>query len=133
MNIKLKFWDSERKIMLESAVSQVTAFRNYINLAAPTGFSDCPNQPEAGRYIPIASTFKKDKNGVEIWSDSRVLFEYEKATGIVSEPKECLIMYENDNACFSIVPADHSDEFEGFPLFAIEADFLEVIGSVYED
>ena len=60
MKLKVKFWDTERNFFLESAISCVTAFRNYMDIPAETRFSDCQNQPEKLRYIPVLYTWIND-------------------------------------------------------------------------
>lgn len=132
MNFKIKFWDTERKIMLESNISCVTAFRNYLDVAAEPRFSDCNNQPEKNRYIPLLFTGAMDINNKEIWEDDTVLFDIEeiKNEAVFQSSIKCRIIYDVQQACFCLKPFELSD-FDGYPLFAI-GNSLEKIGNIYE-
>lgn len=131
MNIKkIRFWDTENKMMLTSAVSCVTAFRNYINVAAPSGFSDIDNQPKQGKYVPMLCTGKKDKNDREIWEGDLVLLCMNM--GGMEVKLKSIIVYDESEAMFCVEPIEDNKEHDSAPLLGLK-DEIEVIGNVYEN
>jgi len=128
-NLKLKFWDTDRKMMLESNVSCVTAYRNYLDVAAETRFSDCNNQAEQNRYIPIL-LIGKDNKGTDIYTGDKVLIDlnniYDKDLKV-----ECEITYDENECCFCAMPTENNEHFITMPLFGIMSE-VQKIGNKYE-
>ena len=129
MKLKIKFWDTERKFFLESAISCVTAFRNYMDIPAETRFSDCPTQPEKMRYIPVIYTGFHDFWDGDIcemslgdfWNDSKY-----KRTSI-----KCLILFDSNFGWWALMPFVPLDNFDGFPLCRC-VKYIKKVGNKFE-
>ena len=130
MKLKIKFWDTERKFFLESAISCVTAFRHYMDIPAETRFSDCPNQPEKIRYIPVIHTgFDDFWDGDIVELSLGDLFNDLKNKGSYCK---CLIYFDLKIGWWTIMPISPVANFDGFPLFKCIA-HLQKIGTKFEN
>ena len=130
MKLILKFWDNERKIMLESPQSVLTAFRNYINIAGFTHFSDCDNQPNSKNTNHYFS-LEKDSKGVELFTTDVVKIRLDVITQ--NPVQSCvygIIDYDEKECCFC-ARVLQGEEFELLPLFGI-MDAIEKIGNEYD-
>ena len=129
MKLKVKFWDTERNFFLESAISCVTAFRNYIDIPAETRFSDCPNQPEKMRYIPVLFTWIND-----LWQGDIVEVDLLKFWGedeFDGKLIRCEVVFDYVNGWWAVIPFKPEYDFDGFPLAALK-DNVSKIGNKYE-
>ncbi|MBN2744501.1 MAG: hypothetical protein JXR39_11470 [Marinilabiliaceae bacterium] len=129
MKLKIKFWDTERKFFLESAISCVTAFRNYMDIPAETRFSDCPNQAEKMRYIPVLHTGIKD-----LWQGDIVdvdLFGYWGDSDLKDAKVRCVVKWDSEFGCWSVIPDIPHSDFDGMILSGIK-DHLSRVGNVFE-
>ena len=130
MKLKVKFWDTERNFFLESAISCVTAFRNYLDIPAETRFSDCPNQPEKLRYIPVLFTWIN-----ELWQGDIVEVDLMKFWGedeFEGKSIRCEIVFDYINGWWAVIPFEPAYDFDGFPLAALK-DNVAKIGNKYEN
>ncbi len=129
MKLKLKFWDTERKFMLESNVSCVTAFQNYLGQAACSGFSDCNFTPEKDRYIPLIK-IGIDNKGNDLFIHDLVSVDlnniYDKDLKV-----KCEIVYDEKECCFCVNPIENIEHLIPMPLFGIMSE-IERIGCKYE-
>ena len=129
MKLKVKFWDTERNFFLESAISCVTAFRNYMDIPAETRFSDCQNQPEKLRYIPVLYTWIND-----LWQGDIVevdLFKFwgeDEYKGIIIR---CEVIFDYENGWWAAIPIKPASDFDGFPLTGLKGN-VSKIGNKYE-
>lgn len=115
MKLKIKFWDTERKFFLESAISCVTAFRNYMDIPAETRFSDCPNQAEKMRYVPVLHTgFDDFWDGDIVELSLSDLLNDSKSKGTYCR---CLVYFDSQIGWWTIAPLVPVYNFDGFPLF----------------
>ena len=130
MELKLKFWDNERKLMLESPQAVLTAFRNHQNIADFTHFSDCDHRPNPKKYEPLLF-IGKDLKGVDLYTTDVVKVRMDI---IMEDPeKPCIygtISYDKSECCFC-VKISHGAEFEMLPLFGIMS-AIEKIGNGYD-
>lgn len=130
MELKLKFWDNERKIMLESPQAVLTAFRNHSNIADFTHFSDCDNQPNPKKYEPLLF-IGKDSKGVDLYTADIVKIRMDIITENPDEPVIYgTISYDKKECCFC-VRVSNEDKFEFIPLFGIMS-VIEKIGNGYD-
>lgn len=132
MKLKVKFWDTERQFFLESAISCVTAFRHYVNIPSETRFSDCENQPEKLRYIPVVHTLIRD-----FWEGDIVDLDMEHFWGeemFKGEFSRCIVDYDEQAGWWYIYPinAEQAGDFDGFPLSGV-VDNLKKIGNKFEN
>ena len=130
MELKLKFWDNEREIMIESPQAVLTAFRNYSDIADFTSFSDCNNQPNPKKYEPLL-LIGKDKNGIELYTTDVVKVELSAITeDLTTKPIFGTISYDKNECCFC-VKVSNGSKFEMLPLFGIMS-VVEKIGNGYD-
>ena len=115
---RLKFYDTKQKCIIETKISLHRCFANYTNVTRPPGFSDCNFTPEPERYVPVVPLCD-DMNGKQITNISEVVFH-----DPMTETREhCVIIYENERACFSL-------SFENgtiVPIFLLR-EHVEVVG-----
>ena len=124
--IKFRAWQREEdeyySRMVSSSQSIVTAFRHVIGEAAPSGFSDCDNQPDKNRYVLMQSTGLEDKNGVEIF-EGDIIKDGEEAHSIFFDGVKFVAVGFYDASLDT--PWDVFSEFRHVQT--------EVIGNIYEN
>lgn len=130
MKLILKFWDNERKIMLESPQAVLTAFRNHSNIADFTHFSDCFNQPNPKKYEPLIF-IGKDSKGSDLFTTDVVKIRLDIIT---QDPDQSCVYgtidYDIKECCFC-ARISQGNEFEMLPLFGI-MEAIEKIGNKYD-
>ncbi len=130
---KIRFWDNERKIMLTSRVSCVTAFRNYLEVSSQPGFSSIDTYAQKEKYTPMIATGMVDKFCSEIWESDIVLY---KPDGY-STSIEFEVVYDECNACFGLFERKKGNYNSYFiqqdvmPLFGCPPGDIEIIGNIY--
>lgn len=130
MKLKIKFWDTERKFFLESPISCVTAFRNYMDIPAETRFSDCPTQADKMRYIPVIHTgFNDFWDGDIVELSLGDFFNDSQKNGTYCK---CLIYFDSKIGWWTIMPISPVAIFDGFPLFK-SIPHLQKIGNKFEN
>jgi hypothetical protein len=128
MKIKMKIYDKERRCIYETAVSIARCFGDYVGRCRPPGFSDCDFTPQPDRYEPIICTFYKDRSGQELWSGDLVRVQHPTAEPSVT--LECVIEYSEYDAAFVFVPRENPEST--YPLFGMDSELIERVGSIYE-
>ncbi|MEF9923002.1 MAG: hypothetical protein RR397_11275 [Odoribacter sp.] len=128
---KIKFFDTETKMIIESNISRSRVFREMLNVTPPPGFSDISAKPNHYRYKPIMPTGKKDSNDVELYDGDIVEFNYSMFRGDEYDNKiRCKVVYNAEEAMYCIDPIEPHNDAINVPLFGLK-DEITKIGSIY--
>lgn len=129
---KIRFWRTEDGYMNTTDISCVSAFRNYMSVTMPGGFSDLKTSPHPEKYIPMIFTGIKDKDDAEIWEHDIVEFDAGLYTdGSIKGKQICEVVYDDTLAAFTIVPIK-TTELTGFPIMCMHEE-LKVLGNIFEN
>lgn len=119
MNLRtLKFAKRGNDYLTESKQAIATAFRHYINLAQPSGFSDIDTTAHPEEYTPLLYVNRDDLRNNMLYEDDVVfielpdIYEFEKKVW-----RLCVVGYNEDNAAFGVYDLDPEFEQLAFTAF----------------
>lgn len=121
MNLRtLKFAKKGNSYLTESKQAIATAFRHYINLAQPSGFSDINTAAHPEDYTPLLYVNRNDLKDNMLYEDDVVFIElpniYELGKGVW---RLCIVGYNEDSAAFGVY--DLTPEFEELTFTAFNS------------